>query len=388
MIAHWTRKRSPDDPVVANYIREHFPSPETFVSRIDENDEMFLYDLQINKGDRRRTAIGYYTTGARIFDAIKQIGDWHFQGLRNVGSFLDFAGGYGRSTRFLRRELSPRRIWACDIYPKAVAFQKRHYGVNGVVSVPDPARFPKTRKFDFIFASSFFTHMPESTFARWMEILYGLLTDRGILVFSTHDTSMIPPSVPVPETGILFLASSESQTLDHNQYGSTYVSADFVSRIVDSVTAGRAHLHRINRGLVCFQDIYIVAKLLHQDFAALKFLHDPAGHLETFQSTGTDEVYMSGWAADFNAGGSIDKIQVLSNGTLIGTTVPRHNRPDVAAHFQLPSVLRSGWSIHLSSAEFRHENIIEVKCINTSGKNFTFAFNYADSLIDRIAAAG
>src|ERR1017187_7725819 len=126
VIIPW-KKRAHDDPVVQSFIRQHVPSPNTFVSRIDEDDEMFLFDLHHNKGDRRRTAIGYYTVGSRIFGAIKQIADWHFQGLQNVGSFLDFASGYGRSTRFLSRELPPARIWACDIYPKAVAFQKRHY---------------------------------------------------------------------------------------------------------------------------------------------------------------------------------------------------------------------------------------------------------------------
>ena len=237
---NWRKSKSDEDPVVRSFIRQHIPSPQTFVSRIDEDDEMFLFDLQANKGDRRRTSIDYYTIGACIFDAIKQIAAWHFRGIHNVGSFLDFACGYGRSTRFLSRELTPSRIWACDIYPKAVAFQKWHYGVNGIVSVPDPTNFPMDRKFDYIFASSFFTHMPETTFARWMETLYGLLTEHGILVFSTRDASMIPPSLETPPTGILFLAHSESRTLDTNQYGSTFVDAEFVSRVANGVTAGKA----------------------------------------------------------------------------------------------------------------------------------------------------
>jgi SAM-dependent methyltransferase len=381
MIVRSIRQRNPDDPVVDSFIRRYILCPETFVSRIDENDEMLRFELRLNKGDRLRAVIGYYTIGSRIFDTIKHVGNWHFNGLENVGSFLDFAGGYGRSTRFLSRELALKRIWTCDIYPKAVAFQKRHYGVNGIVSVPDPKKFPTKRKFDFIFASSFFSHMPETTFGRWMETLYGLLTERGILVFSTHDISLRPPSKRVPETGILFMAKSESQALDHNQYGSTYVSEDFVSRVVDRVTAGRGHLHRINRGLNRFQDLYIVAKHLHRDFAALNLVHDPAGYLDTFQHTGAGEVYLSGWAADFNAGGSIEKVQVLSNGRLIATTVPRQDRADVAAYFQVPSIVRSGWSIHLSSDECGHDSIIEVKCVNNNGITSTLVFDYAKSLV-------
>jgi len=238
-----------DDPVVDSYIRNHVRAPGKFVAQIDPDDEMFLFDLELNKGNRTKTAIGYYLIGARIFDAIKQIGTWHFGKLGRERSFLDFACGYGRSTRFLSQELSPQRIWTCDIYSQAIEFQKRHYGVNGIVSVPDPADFPKERKFDYIFASSFFTHMPEATFGLWAETLLSRLSDRGILAFSTHDVSLMPHGVPIPESGILFQARSESRTLDVNQYGSNYVTEDFVARMVDRAGGGKIRLHRIARAL-------------------------------------------------------------------------------------------------------------------------------------------
>ena len=80
--------------------------------------------------------------------------------------------------------------------------------------------------------------MPETSFARWMETLYGLLTEGGILVFSTHDASLMPPGLAL-SSGICFIACSESRTLDTNQYGSNYVNEDFVTRVVDGVTAGK-----------------------------------------------------------------------------------------------------------------------------------------------------
>ena len=302
------------DHVVQSYLRHHIRSPESFISHIDANDEMFLFDLQANQGNRRRTAIGYYVIGSRIFDSIRQIAVWHLQGLKHVGSFLDFACGYGRSTRFLSRELSPSRIWACDIYSEAVEFQKVHYGVNGIVSVPDPTDFPRDVKFDFIFASSFFTHMPETTFTRWLETLYSLLTPRGILVFSTHDTSLLPSSGGARPKGICFVPISESRTLDKNQYGVTYVDEQFVTQIVNGVTRGRAHLHRIERGLVGFQDLYILANGLNRAFSDLDFVHDPSGSLDSCQFTPVGEAILTGWATDLNAGGSIEGIQFLSNG--------------------------------------------------------------------------
>jgi SAM-dependent methyltransferase len=388
MIFPWRNNEVDADPVVRSYISRHIHSPKTFVSRIDENDEMFLFDLQAHKGDRRQTAIGYYTIGSRIVGAIRQIADWHFGGLQNVDSFLDFACGYGRSTRFLIREMPPSRIWACDIYADAIKSQTRYHGVNGIVSVADPADFPKDVKFDFIFSSSFFSHMPETTFARWIETLYNLLTPRGILVFSTHDISLIPPSVVPRPKGIWFVPISESRTLDKNQYGVTHVDEQFVTEVVDRVTRGEGHLHRIERGLVCFQDLYILAKGLNREFSDLGFVHDPSGCLDSRQISPGGEAVLSGWAADINTGGSIKEIQVLSNGDIIKTVTPSHDRPDVAAHLQRASALHSGWTCHLGLDQVRRDQIIEVKVINNKKTSLIISYDNLETAFSLRAKAG
>jgi SAM-dependent methyltransferase len=388
MIFPWRSNKVDADPVVRSYISRHIHSPQTFASRIDEDDEMFLFDLQVHNGDRRRVAIGYYRIGSRILGGIRQIADWHFGGLQNVGSFLDFACGYGRSTRFLIREMPPSRIWACDIYANAIKFQTRYHGVNGIVSVPDPASFPRNRQFDFIFASSFFSHMPETTFGRWIETLLDLLTPRGILVFSTHDTSLMPPSIPVPPSGIYFEASSESRTLDKNQYGNTYVNEEFVTTTVDRVSQGKTHLHRVKRGLVGFQDLYILGNDLSSDFSNLDFVHDPSGCLDKCQLSPAGEAVLTGWAADFNPGGSIREIQVLLNDTVMEAVTPSHDRPDIAQHFKCPAVLRSGWTCQLGRYKAGTGDIIEVKVISNKNKSLTILYDYLTSTLSQKAAAG
>ena len=90
--------------------------------------------------------------------------------------------------------------------------------------------------------------MPEATFELWLKTLLSRLSDRGILAFSTHDVSLLPRGVPIPESGILFLARSESRTLDVNQYGSNNVSEEFVTRTVDRAGGGKIRLHRISAG--------------------------------------------------------------------------------------------------------------------------------------------
>ena len=247
------------------------PRPKRFVSRIDNDDEMFLYDLQVNKGDRTRTAIYYYTIGSRIFDSIRQLANWQFGGLQNVGAFLDFACGYGRSTRFLIQELPPERVWACDIYAEAIKFQKRYYGVNGIVSVPDPADFPTGQKFDFIFASSFFSHMPESSFGRWIETLRNLLTDAGSSSSAPMTSRSCRHPVDVPPRGIYFIPNSESQTLDTSQYGSSYVSESFVR--VSSIRSPAAWRSCTASSMASFgfQDLYVVANASQPGFHEPEF---------------------------------------------------------------------------------------------------------------------
>jgi SAM-dependent methyltransferase len=376
MLGFRRQLRIHEDPVVRSFIQRHVASPETFVSRIDGSDEMFLFDLALNKGDRRRTAIGYYTLGARIFSAIKQIGDWHCGGLETVPSFLDFASGYGRSTRFLSRVLPPSSIWACDIYAKAVDFQKRSYGVNGIVSVPDPARFPGDRKFDYIFASSFFTHMPQETFGAWMKTLFELLTPQGILAFSTHDFSLIPPAVARPDAGILFATTSESRTLPGSQYGSTYVNERFVGEVVAEVTAGKGMLHRIERGLCYFQDIYVLASRLNRGFAELGFLHEPRGFLDLWAEGSDDGIRLAGWAADLNPGGSIKEVSVQSGDRIIATVAPGHDRPDVAEYFNCPSAAFSGWRCQIDRRAVRWNDTFEISATNHLGARTVIVFDY------------
>jgi SAM-dependent methyltransferase len=348
---------------------------------------MFLFDLHVNKDDRTRTAIGYYAIGSRIFHSIRQLSNWQFGGLQNVYTFLDFACGYGRSTRFLVQELPPERVWACDIYAEAIRFQKRYYGVNGVVSVPDPADFPKSQKFDFIFASSFFSHMPESSFGLWIETLRNLLTERGILVFSTHDVSLLPPSIDVPPSGIFFIPNSESRTLDKNQYGSSFVSESFVTSVVDHVTGGEARVHRIKRGLVWYQDLYIVTRESDRDFADLSFLHEPWGAFDACRPEPAGHGTLTGWAADLNAGGSIKQIQFISNERILQTVTPSFDRPDVATIFQSPSILRSGWICQLREDCVRANDIIEIKVVNKKGQSRTIASDTLKALLNRRPAA-
>ena len=149
------------------------------------------------------------------------------------------------------------------------------------------------------------------------------------------------------------------------------------------MTRGRAHLHRIERGLVSFQDLYILANGLNRAFSDLDFVHDPSGSLDSCQFTPVGEAILTGWATDLNAGGSLEGIQILSNGELVKTVTPSHDRPDLDAYFQRESALRSGWICHLGREQAQPESIIEIKLVNRKGKSVVISYDHLVSTLRR-----
>lgn len=356
-----------ENPVIKAFIREQAKFPEDFKLNICEDDEMYLFSLNNVKDDRDRALVRYYAIGRRILDTVKQVVDWHFGSFENVSSFLDFACGYGRFTRFLIQEMPPERIWVSDIYANAVKFQTEYLGVNGIVSTGKPENYLIDRKFDCILANSFFSHMPERTFTNWLQNLYDLLTPNGILMFSVHDECLRAVGAEMPANGILFSANSESQSLDKEEYGTTYVSEKFVREVVDKVSAGKAFVHRIEKGICRFQDLYVVTNELVRDFSELKFNHHPEGYIDVAAFTNKENLYLEGWAADVNVGGRIEEVQVLVNNEIVQRCEPFYDRLDLAEDLKKNAILHSGWNCYLAKDIVSPQDVLTVKLINNFG---------------------
>lgn len=356
-----------ENVVIKALIREQAKFPEDFKLNICEDDEMYLFALGNVKDDRDRALVRYYSIGRRILDTIKQIVDWHFDGFENVASFLDFACGYGRFTRFLIQEIPPERIWVSDISTKAVKFQTEYLNVNGIVSTRNPENYLINKKFDCIVVNSFFSHMPEKTFSNWLQNLYNLLTPNGILIFSVHDECLRIPGAEMPAKGILFSPSSEIKSLDKEEYGTTYVTENFVREIVDKVSNGKAFMHRIQKGLCRFQDLYVVTNHLVREFSSLKFNQHPEGYVDVAALTNKGSLYLEGWAVDLNQDGHIEEVQVLVNGNVVQRCEPFYDRLDLELHFQKDAILQSGWKCYLAKNTFSIQDILMVKLINNFG---------------------
>jgi SAM-dependent methyltransferase len=107
-------------------------------------------------GNRKAALWKYFADGLQILNLVQDIARKKCGSLMNIRSFLDFASGYGRFTRFLVKELPRERVWVSDIYENAVEFQQQQFGVHGLESVPDPEDYRCDHRFDFIFVASYF----------------------------------------------------------------------------------------------------------------------------------------------------------------------------------------------------------------------------------------
>lgn len=352
-----------NNPVIKTLIKDQAKFPQTFKKNILKHDEMYLFNITNLEGDQERALVEYFSLGRHVLDEVRQIVNWYFGGFEKLPSFLDFASGCGRFMRFLIEEVPPEKIWISDIQPQAVKFQQEYLGVNTILSSTQPEDYKVDYKFDCILSISFFSHMPERTFSKWMKTLYNLLTPEGIFLFSVHDESLLPPHIKMNDKGIFFASESESFALDKEEYGTTYVTENYVRQVLSEISGNHAHIHRLKEGVSRFQDLYIVTNKA-VDFSSLNFVHHPEGYLDSVELTAEGKLHLGGWAADFNEGGEIQEIAIFINDKKIDHCLPCHPRHDVAKYFKTDQVLNSGWSFDLDLDKILREDVMMIKVIN------------------------
>jgi len=310
---------------------------------VDSRDEMLEFLLRANRGDRDSALFQYFRSGASIAGSLAQVLRWRFGDPGRAQSLLDFASGYGRVTRFLVRAVPAARVWVADVYADGVRFQSEHFGVHAVVSAIRPEDFACAERFDAILVTSLFTHLPEERFIAWLRVLLGRLNPGGLLAFSAHSSEVLPAGVEMSAGGILFAPISESGSLDTSDYGSTWVTADFVhSALARAVGPEAASLHLIERALCNFQDLYLVVPEPGVDFSSLAFQGEPQLFVERAELDSEGQLELAGWAAVRN--GSVREVEVWLDGERLGSAPVDGERGDVAGFFGGPRHVRSGWS--------------------------------------------
>lgn len=151
-------------------------------------------------------------------------------------SLLEFASGYGCVTRHLAGALSPINIVACDIHQAACDFIEHTLATHAILSSTRPEDLAlESGSYDVVFALSFFSHMPESTWSRWLVRLFDKVKPGGYLIFTTQGLQSRKHfgNPVIPESGIWHIPSSEQKDLDAGDYGNTIVTTTFVRAAVD-----------------------------------------------------------------------------------------------------------------------------------------------------------
>jgi len=366
---------------VSDYLKE-LASSGRVNSLIHKDDEMFAFSRDKRRPHRDFTASKYFETGKSIADSVSQIVRWKFQGFRNVNRFLDFASGYGRVTRFLVQEIEPARVWVSDISASAVEFQKANLGVHGFVSASHPNALDVEERFDCILACSLFSHLPESTFVKWLEKLYSLLAPNGLLIISTHDESL-RGSMRSEGPGFWFQEKSEIDTLDKKEYGSTVVNEHYVRAAIKEATAGRGCYLRIPRGLNWYQDLYLISGPPEPDFSTLHYSFGPPGYVDSVTFRERDLLEATGWAFD-PSGLKIDEVRVAVQGGPIQKCVPSVKRPDVVQHLNNSKAEISGFSCVVrlpSDTGLMSAASLTVFAVSSGGESFIIYKNRVASAV-------
>lgn len=323
-----------EHPLVAALLADQRGEAAAVDPAVHAGDEMLQYLVDLRGGDRDQGLVAYFASGRSIFRALEQLVAWRFGGWERVGRLLDFASGYGRVTRFLAAALPAERIWVSEIHPEAVAFQASRFGVHGLPSAPRAAQLRCPERFDALFATSLFTHLPREAFTAWLARLAGLLAPGGMLAFTTHDLALLDEG-EMPAEGFLFRPVSESRSLDVADYGSAWAGEAFVRAAV-AAAGPDLSCHRIPRGLHNIQDLYLVIRQPGVDFSGLAFHGDPRGYVESFHLEEPGRLALRGWAHDAGWGRPIEEVRLLVDGRVSGRVRQFGTRPDVAASLRLP----------------------------------------------------
>jgi hypothetical protein len=241
---------------------------------IHNSDFLFEFVTGLWKGDAERAIHNYYELGKYSSLLAKTWVDDYIklqqtirervpnaQAVQYPRAILDFASGYGCVSRHLSLQFPEATVQTCDIHREAVSFSRDILNLESYLSTISPQELELPKQ-DLIICLSFFSHMPKTTFSRWLEKIVSLLSSEGLLIFTanghvTH-TSVVK-DVIVDREGFGFKPSSEQKDLSGEEYGLTISYPPFVLNLMEQCPDVR--LVRFQEGLWwATQDTYMYVK--------------------------------------------------------------------------------------------------------------------------------
>jgi Methyltransferase domain len=225
----------------------------------------FIFQFLINNPafDSLENAIAYYfEDGIRSVEELKNymrdICGWQ----QAPAKLLEFASGYGCLTRHFKNILPEVTVISCDIHEEAVQFISQKLGVPAVLSSSVPEALTLPDEYDFVFALSFFSHMPKATWNRWFNALLSKVKKGGFLLFTTQGViSRKYFSNPILDNeGFWFAPFSEQKDLDTSEYGMTIVTPSYVFQQAVHSPEARIIFYK-EAAWWDHQDLYIVKRV-------------------------------------------------------------------------------------------------------------------------------
>ena len=144
---------------------------------------------------------------------------------------LDFGCGCGRVILHLKRRYLEWRMEGSDIDQEAIQWCAQHlsdiadFKQNGIW----PPLIYQPSTFDFVYAISVFTHLPEEMQFAWLEELARVTKSKGMLFLSVHDIGLLPDFVPRAShnDGFYYLAGATTPGLPEF-YQTSYHRHDYI----------------------------------------------------------------------------------------------------------------------------------------------------------------
>lgn len=221
---------------------------------ISPRDDIFRYFA--NHPTSTNPLRDYLCDGWRTSVELMQVLEAHGLALSKIESFLEFASGHGRFTRHLVRLLPLGALHVSDVVANAVEFAKQQFGVDGFCSNSQPELIKAPRRYEVVFVLSLFSHLPPSSWAKWLARLMQLAQPGGLLIFSTHgEASAAREGVSMPSEGCHFVPSSESTALSADEYGCTYATEAYVRAVIRSAL-GKVEVRHFGAHFWGYQDAY------------------------------------------------------------------------------------------------------------------------------------
>lgn len=158
---------------------------------------------------------------------------------RGRSRVLEFAAGFGRITRHLKKLAPDLHLSASDIHTDACHFLETEIGIPAFVSSLTPDGLNVGKDYDLIFVVSLFSHLPANRFGSWLKALHDCLAPGGYLMFTTHGQSarkmqpafwdsLLDPNEP----GYGYHGQSDQEDIVSSEYGTTIALPRFVTKVI------------------------------------------------------------------------------------------------------------------------------------------------------------